>query len=108
MLSRPKSPLTYGSFHKKRPHITKAHVYVIYIYIYIDFSRHSIVADTILYTKKTILGANIGKFRIVVTQNRCVREREREREKRREGVRERERERERARTREREKSVVIF
>ena len=36
----------------------------IYIYIY--------VADTILYTKKTILGANIGKFRIVVTQNRCV------------------------------------
>ena len=67
------------------------HISEIYIYIYIyierekdsilgvlqrgnifDFSRHSIVADTILYTKKTILGANIGKFRIVVTQNRCV------------------------------------
>ena len=44
-------------------------MYITYIY------RN--VADTILYTKKTILGANIGKCRIVVTQNRCVCVRER-------------------------------
>ena len=36
-----------------------------------------LVADTIVYTKKTILGAKIGKCRIVVTQNRCVCVRER-------------------------------
>ena len=42
------------------------------MYIYLCIYIYMYVADTILYTKKTILGANIGKFRIVVTQNRCV------------------------------------
>ena len=61
-----------------------------------------------MYTKKTILGANIGKFRIVVTQNRCVRERERERESKGERESERERERKREREREREKKVWSY